>query len=182
MLGFQAARVAVVSYVLFHGFTDGARGLTSRSLHPPSPPAAGDIAAQRRSGPRQRADEVHDGGGRPLLGRRAGEGQAPHRHPLPCLRWNNPISGSSDGIVTVLTDGGRPAMIVQFFKTKGPAATGFTSSPSRAPQGLKLQKDARTSGNRASSSWRSRTSPMRFRAGRYPGGWRRCGGSPNGSR
>jgi hypothetical protein len=36
----------------------------------------------------------------------------------PCLRWSNPVSGATDGVVAVFAfDGGRPAAIGQFFRT-----------------------------------------------------------------
>lgn len=44
---------------------------------------------------------------------------APLASSAPCLRWNNPVSGTSDGILAIFGETGRPAVIAQFFKTKG---------------------------------------------------------------
>ncbi|AMV21014.1 hypothetical protein [Planctomyces sp. SH-PL14] len=137
MLGFQAARVAVVSCLLLHGVAIQA---DEPKPVPASPPAAADIAAPSETDLASermkfmteavaRYSAVVPGKDKPLT-------SIP-----PCLRWNNPISGSSDGIVTVLTDGGRPAMIVQFFKTKGANGNWVHEFAVTGPQGLKLQKD-----------------------------------------
>lgn len=139
MPGFQAARVAVVSCLLLQG----AAALRAEEPKPvpSSPPAAEDIAAPSEADlASERMKFMTEAVGRYSVVVPGSE--KPLVAVPPCLRWNNPVSGSSDGILTVFADGGRPALIAQFFKTKGKNGAWVNEFAVTGPKDLQLRKDA----------------------------------------